>query len=78
MGMNNAAMNARIADVYAALKAAPGSTAAHIQDALGWRHVPVWELEQLLAKRAIVKLQNTPGVHCVDGRYEARPMKEWK
>jgi len=68
--MNNAAMNARIADVFAAIKAAPGSTAPHVQEALGWRHLPVWEIEQLQAQGRIRRLANVPGVHCVDGRYE--------
>jgi hypothetical protein len=70
MGMNNAALTARIESVYTALKAAPGSTAAHVQEALGWRHLPVWEIEQLQAQQRIRRLANTPGVHCVDGRYE--------
>lgn len=76
--MSNAALNARIADVFAAIRSNPASTARHIQDTLGWRFTPVWEIEQLLAKGAIRKLQNTPGIHSVDGRYEAVRMSGWK
>lgn len=78
--MSNAAvLNARIADVHAAFRAAgKPMTIAHVQDALGWRFQPVWEVEQLVAKSVLRRVPNTPGVHCVDGRYEVRPSREWK
>lgn len=79
MVMNNAALNARIADVHAAFRAAgKPATICHIQDALGWRFAPVWETEQLLAKNVLRRVANTPGVDCVDGRYEVRPSREWR
>lgn len=69
--MNNAALNARIESVLSAFRASKQpETVAHIQDQLGWRFQPVWEVEQLLSKGLIVRVQNTPGVHCVDGRYK--------
>lgn len=74
-----AALNARIADVHAAFrKAGKPMTIAHVQDALGWRFQPVWEVEQLVARGALRRVANTPGVDCVDGRYEARPSREWR
>lgn len=78
-GMSNAALNARIADVHAAFRAASKPmTIRHIQDALGWRFAPVWETEQLVAKNVLRRVANTVGVDCVDGRYECRPSKDWK
>lgn len=71
MGMSNAALNARIADVFAAFrKAGKPETIAHVQDSLGWRFQPVWEVEQLVARGWLRRVANVPGVHCVDGRYE--------
>jgi hypothetical protein len=76
---NAAALNARIADVFSAFRAAGQPlTVAHAQDALGWRFQPVWEVEQLVAKGALRRVENTPGVHAVDSRYEARPSREWR
>lgn len=79
MCMNNAALNARIADVHSAFRAAgKPMTIANVQDALDWRFAPVWETEQLLARNVLRRVANIPGVHCVDGRYEVRPSREWK
>lgn len=76
---STAAQNAKIADVFAVVRrAAEPLTIAQMRDALGWRHMPLFEVEQLVAKGALRRVANTPGVHCVDGRYEARPMKEWR
>ena len=77
--MSNAAINARIADVHAAIRAARKPVpATHVRDALGWRHLPVWEIEQLEARGAIRRVPNSVGSDCVDGRYESVPMAQWK
>jgi hypothetical protein len=69
--MSNAALNARIADVFSAYRAAARpETVRHIQDALGWRFAPVWETEQLVERGWLRRVANVPGVDCVDGRYE--------
>lgn len=69
MGMN--ALETRIASVLTAFsKAGKPSTIAHVQDDLGWRFQPVWEVEQLVARGQLRRVANVPGVHCVDGRYE--------
>lgn len=68
--MNNAALNARLADVFAGYRAAGApATVRQVQGALGWRFAPVWETEQLLERGWIARVANEPGVHCVDGRY---------
>lgn len=77
--MNNAALNARIATVFSAIRASKVPlTASHIRDSLKLNFTPVWELEQLQARGAIRRVTNVPGVDCVDGRYEAIPMRAWK
>lgn len=69
--MSNAALNARIADTFAAFRAAgKPETVRHVQDALGWRFAPVWETEQLVSRGWLRRVANVPGVDCVDGRYE--------
>lgn len=71
LGMSNAALNARIADTFAAFRAAGApTTIAHVRDALNWRHMPVWETEQLVARGWLRRVANVAGVDCVDGRYE--------
>lgn len=69
--MSNAALNARIADVFTAFRTAgKPETIRNVQDVLGWRFMPVWETEQLVARGWLRRVQNVPGVDCVDGRYE--------
>lgn len=74
---NAAALNARIADVMCSFRRlGVPSTIAQVQTELSWRFLPVWETEQLVAKQVLRRVPNTPGVHCVDGRYEVRPSRD--
>jgi len=72
--MNNAALTARIEAVHAALRASrEPTTLVLLQEQLGWRHLPVWEMEQLQAQGRAARVPNPPGQGFgVDGRYVAR------
>jgi hypothetical protein len=71
MVMSNAASRDRnrLADVYAHIAAHAGSSAAHIEDALGRACAAHWAVGVLLERGMIVRLANTPGVHGVDSRF---------
>jgi hypothetical protein len=58
-----------LANAHAAISAAgaAGLTSRQIRDA---GVLPSdWAVEQLLARKMIVRLPSIPGVHCVDGRF---------
>lgn len=75
--MNSAAaQNAILADTFALiLTAGQPVTKRSVSEAYVAKYGrPLafdWAFEQLQTRGWILRLQNTPGVHCVDGRYVA-------
>lgn len=73
------ALQTRLASTFAALRSAGQPlTIAHIAEAMGTTARPVWEISALESIGAVRRVANTIGRDCVDGRFETRPMREWK
>lgn len=77
MSMNStAAQNAILADTYALIVSAHEPvTKRWVAEAYEAKHNARlafdWAFEQLESRGWIVRVANVPGVHCVDGRYQA-------
>lgn len=76
MTSNAAAQNAILADVHALIRASAVPVTrraiAEAYEAKHGRRLPFdWAFEQLESRGWIVRVLNTPGVHCVDGRWIA-------
>lgn len=72
------AQSQSLAQVHEILANGGRMTIAHIRDAAGWRHMPLWETEQLIDMGMIVRLS---AQGCVDATYATvRQAKEngWK
>lgn len=73
------ALQTRLAATFAALRAAgQPMTIVHLAEKMGVTARPVWEIAALESIGAVRRVVNTVGRDCVDGRFEARPMREWK